>query len=76
MHIVFLHFSGSNNPTGIEKPIMVNFFPSFGIKDLGAFLIACTFLGLVLALHPNVFGHPDNDLPAQEMVTPLHIVPE
>lgn len=76
IHIAILHAIGSNNPTGIEKPTLINFFPSFGIKDLAAGLISCIFLGVVLALHPNAFGHPDNDIPAQIYLTPLHIVPE
>jgi quinol-cytochrome oxidoreductase complex cytochrome b subunit len=61
---------------GLDVSKLINFFPSFGIKDLVAFLVTMLFLGIVLALHPNVFGHPDNDTAADMLVTPSHIVPE
>jgi len=33
------------------------------------------FVAVVL-LEPNMFGHPDNYIPADPLVTPAHIVPE
>lgn len=75
-HIVFLHAKGSNNPLGIEGSKIIDFLPSFGIKDLKVALITLALLTFLLSIHPNELGHPDNVLPAQASVTPPHIVPE
>lgn len=40
------------------------------------FLIFFTIFIAVVLLEPNMFGHPDNYIPADPMVTPAHIVPE
>lgn len=75
-HLIFLHEAGSNNARGLDFFKSLFFFPAFGIKDLKAFIGTVVFLGVLLALHPNVFGHPDNDIPANPYATPPHIVPE
>ncbi len=75
-HLVFLHIDGSSNPVGTSKASITTFFPTFGVKDLTVLIIVLAFIIYIVSLYPNVFGHPDNDLPAQAMVTPLHIVPE
>ena len=75
-HIMILHAIGSNNPTGSEKVSLTTFFPTFGVKDLFSLLITLILLSYLLFLYPNALGHPDNAIPAQELVTPAHIVPE
>jgi len=79
LHIWALHIPGSSNPTGVEvktESDTVPFYPYYIAKDgwaLGAFLFvycAVVFFG------PNMFGHPDNYIPANPMSTPAHIVPE
>lgn len=75
-HLIFLHIPGSNNPLGFDVQSFINFFPNFAIKDLMIFIFTLLFLSFVLALFPLEFGHPDNDSPAQAMVTPRSIVPE
>src|SRR5262249_33660939 len=79
LHIWALHIPGSSNPTGVEvktESDTVPFYPYFIAKDgwtLGAFLfLYCA----VLFFAPNMFGHPDNYIPANPMSTPAHIVPE
>nr|QHI42769.1 cytochrome b [Arnoglossus laterna] len=77
IHLLFLHETGSNNPTGVSSDAdKVSFHPYFSYKDLLGF--AALILGLViLALFsPNLLGDPDNFTPANPLVTPPHIKPE
>jgi len=80
LHIWALHIPGNNNPIGIElkKPSSdtVPFHPYIVIKDVFALLIfIIIFFGFVF-FAPNVLGHPDNYIEANQMITPAHIVPE
>nr|BBH37265.1 cytochrome b [Trimma caesiura] len=77
LHLLFLHETGSNNPTGLNSDAdKIPFHPYFSYKDLLGFAII--FLALVsLALFsPNYLGDPDNFIPANPLVTPPHIKPE
>nr|YP_010925013.1 cytochrome b [Trimma macrophthalmum]WKD79692.1 cytochrome b [Trimma macrophthalmum] len=77
LHLLFLHETGSNNPTGLNSDTdKIPFHPYFSYKDLLGFAII--FLALVsLALFlPNYLGDPDNFIPANPLVTPPHIKPE
>ncbi len=79
LHIWALHIPGSSNPTGIEikgKQDTIPFHPYYTAKDgfgLGIFLI---FFCILTFFMPNFLGHPDNYIPANELSTPAHIVPE
>jgi quinol-cytochrome oxidoreductase complex cytochrome b subunit len=79
LHVVALHTVKSNNPLGIDikgPQDTIPFHPYYTIKDLfgiGVFLLI--YLGVVF-FAPNLFGEPDNYIPANPMVTPPHIVPE
>ena len=79
LHLVALHRFGSNNPLGIDTKgpqDTLPFHPFYTAKDmfgLGVFLI---FYALVVFFAPNLFGEPDNYIPANPLVTPPHIVPE
>ena len=79
LHVFALHRFGSNNPTGVEvksKKDTIPLHPYYTVKDfvgIGVFLII--FTGFVF-FAPNYLGHPDNYIPADPLVTPLHIVPE
>nr|YP_009144605.1 cytochrome b [Uta stansburiana]AKJ76849.1 cytochrome b [Uta stansburiana] len=77
IHLLFLHETGSNNPTGLTSNTdKIPFHPYFSYKDLlGALLL--TLLLLLLALFsPNLLGDPENFSPANPLVTPPHIKPE
>ena len=77
IHIVLLHQVGSSNPTGLEGELdYVRFTPYFFWKDIVGFLIFLLFYLIVVFYTPNLFGHPDNYIKANSMVTPTHIVPE
>nr|AVE14675.1 cytochrome b [Glauconycteris atra]AVE14678.1 cytochrome b [Glauconycteris atra] len=77
MHLLFLHETGSNNPTGIPSDTdMIPFHPYYTIKDiLGLFAMITTLLTLVL-FFPDMLGDPDNYTPANPLNTPPHIKPE
>nr|BBB21670.1 cytochrome b [Hynobius nebulosus] len=77
IHLLFLHETGSNNPTGIMSNMdKVPFHPYFSYKDALGFLIMLTMLFILSLLSPNLLGDPDNFTPANPLVTPPHIQPE
>nr|BAF48089.1 cytochrome b [Hynobius tokyoensis]BAF48090.1 cytochrome b [Hynobius tokyoensis]BAT32835.1 cytochrome b [Hynobius tokyoensis]BAT32836.1 cytochrome b [Hynobius tokyoensis] len=77
IHLLFLHETGSNNPTGIYSNMdKVPFHPYFSYKDALGFLIMLTALLMLSLLTPNLLGDPDNFIPANPLVTPPHIQPE
>nr|AAP78862.1 cytochrome b [Lagenorhynchus obscurus]ABK63408.1 cytochrome b [Lagenorhynchus obscurus] len=77
VHLLFLHETGSNNPTGIPSNMdMIPFHPYYTIKDiLGALFLILTLLALTL-FTPDLLGDPDNYTPANPLSTPAHIKPE
>nr|ACC77682.1 cytochrome b [Marisora unimarginata] len=77
IHLLFLHETGSNNPTGLNSNIdKIPFHPYFSYKDmLGATLMILLLLTLAL-FSPNLLGDPENFTPANPLVTPPHIKPE
>nr|AFX86389.1 cytochrome b [Onychodactylus koreanus]AFX86390.1 cytochrome b [Onychodactylus koreanus]AFX86391.1 cytochrome b [Onychodactylus koreanus] len=77
IHLLFLHQTGSNNPTGIMSNMdKVPFHPYFSYKDALGFLIMLSALMLLSLLSPNLLGDPDNFTPANPLMTPPHIQPE
>nr|ARO70423.1 cytochrome b [Cachryx alfredschmidti]ARO70426.1 cytochrome b [Cachryx alfredschmidti] len=77
IHLLFLHETGSNNPTGLNSnPDKIPFHPYFSYKDLlGAIMLTTVLLSLTL-FSPNLLGDPENFTPANPLVTPPHIKPE
>nr|AEZ51812.1 cytochrome b [Bubalus bubalis] len=77
VHLLFLHETGSNNPTGISSDTdKIPFHPYYTIKDiLGALLLILALMLLVL-FTPDLLGDPDNYTPANPLNTPPHIKPE
>nr|YP_009241030.1 cytochrome b [Shijimiaeoides divina]AMK46129.1 cytochrome b [Shijimiaeoides divina] len=77
IHLLFLHQTGSNNPLGINSNLdKIPFHPYFTFKDLIGFIILLTLLMLLTLMNPYLLGDPDNFIPANPMVTPIHIQPE
>nr|UGS80228.1 cytochrome b [Dypsocus coleoptratus] len=77
IHLLFLHQTGSSNPLGLKMNIdKISFHPYFSIKDLVGFLFLIFFLTLVTLISPYALGDPDNFIPANPLVTPVHIQPE
>jgi ubiquinol-cytochrome c reductase cytochrome b/c1 subunit len=79
LHIWALHVAGQNNPTGIEpksEQDTVAFTPYATIKDSFLLVVFCILFAWFVFYMPNFLGHPDNYIPANPAVTPMHIVPE
>nr|YP_009727755.1 cytochrome b [Rhinoestrus usbekistanicus]QHX99781.1 cytochrome b [Rhinoestrus usbekistanicus] len=77
IHILFLHETGSNNPLGLNSNSdKIPFHPYFTFKDIVGFLIMIMFLMLLTLINPYLLGDPDNFIPANPLMTPIHIQPE
>nr|AXS64814.1 cytochrome b [Cleridae sp. 1 KM-2017] len=77
IHLLFLHQTGSNNPLGMNSNIdKIPFHPYFSFKDILGFLIMSFFLITLTLISPYYLGDPDNFIPANPLVTPIHIQPE
>nr|YP_010443295.1 cytochrome b [Anomala russiventris]UTE83823.1 cytochrome b [Anomala russiventris] len=77
IHLLFLHQTGSNNPMGINSNIdKVPFHPYFTYKDTFGFLILIMMLSSLVLTYPNLLGDTENFIPANPLVTPVHIQPE
>ena len=88
IHLVALHFVGSNNPEGIEikknkdengiPKDGIPFFPYIVVKDLVAFIGFAFVFAAVMFYAPEMGGYfieHANFVPANPMVTPEHIAP-
>ena len=78
VHLVALHTVKSSNPSGINLAAKDNipFHPYFTIKDLfglGVYLIVFSVFVFFL---PDTLIESANNIPANPMQTPAHIVPE
>nr|QOL00515.1 cytochrome b [Aiolopus thalassinus tamulus] len=77
IHLFFLHQTGSNNPIGVNSNIeKIPFHPYFTYKDSITFVMATMILTLLCLNNPYMLGDPDNFVPANPLVTPIHIQPE
>nr|BAN04925.1 cytochrome b [Cynops pyrrhogaster]BAN04927.1 cytochrome b [Cynops pyrrhogaster] len=77
IHLLFLHETGSNNPTGIpSNQDKISFHPYFSYKDLLGFLLALFILVLISLIMPNLLTDPENFIPANPLMAPPHIKPE
>nr|AOY39381.1 cytochrome b [Psephenidae sp. BMNH 842687] len=77
IHLLFLHQTGSNNPLGINSNLdKIPFHPYFSYKDILGFLILMMMMTILTLSNPYLLGDPDNFIPANPLVTPIHIQPE
>nr|AIO10797.1 cytochrome b [Ochotona rufescens] len=77
VHLLFLHETGSNNPTGIISDAdKIPFHPYYTIKDALGFLLLISLLLTLVLFSPDLLGDPDNYTPANPLSTPPHIKPE
>ena len=77
VHLLFLHQTGSNNPLGVNRNFdKVPFHPYFTFKDLFGFSVILAALVILSFLNPWLLGDPENFIPANPLVTPVHIQPE
>lgn len=77
VHLLFLHQHGSNNPLGLRlNQDKIAFYPYFFLKDIVGYLFVILVFGGVVFLFPWILGDPENFIPANPIVTPVHIQPE
>nr|QGQ56396.1 cytochrome b [Pseudachorutes palmiensis] len=77
LHLLFLHQTGSNNPLGVNSNFnKIPFHPFYTFKDiLGGVGMISGLLGICLII-PYSLGDVENYIPANPLVTPVHIQPE
>jgi quinol-cytochrome oxidoreductase complex cytochrome b subunit len=78
-HLWALHRHHSNNPLGVDMKTpadSIPFHPYYTIKDMLGLGVFLTFFLTFVFFAPDYFGHPDNYIEANPLVTPAHIVPE
>ncbi|HJR56552.1 MAG TPA: cytochrome b N-terminal domain-containing protein [Rhizomicrobium sp.] len=79
LHIWALHVPGNNNPLGIDVKTpqdTVPFHPYYTVKDAFYLILFVMFFAAFVFYDPEFFGSPDNNIPADPLVTPPDIVPE
>jgi len=77
VHLIFLHQTGSHNPLGTNSNIdKIPFHPYFITKDLIGYLIVLFFITFICLNQPYTLGDPENFIPSNPLVTPIHIQPE
>jgi ubiquinol-cytochrome c reductase cytochrome b subunit len=79
LHVWALHVPGNNNPTGINvksRADTLPFHPYYTVKDLFAIAVFTIFFALFIFYLPEAMGKVDNNIEANPLVTPAHIVPE
>ena len=77
IHLVFLHRTGSSNPLGVDRNFdKVRFHPYFSIKDAVGFIVFLGGFMFIVLQAPWDLGDPENFIPANPLVTPIHIQPE
>nr|QHD26811.1 cytochrome b [Melo melo] len=77
LHMLFLHETGSSNPLGINSDSeKVPFHSYYTFKDLVGFVFVLYLLGMLVLFSPQLLTDPENFIPANPLVTPVHIQPE
>jgi ubiquinol-cytochrome c reductase cytochrome b subunit len=77
IHLLFLHQTGSNNPLGIKSNLdKIPFHPYYSFKDIFGFIIMLWGLLSLALINPYLLGDTENFIPANPLVTPVHIQPE
>lgn len=77
VHLLFLHQTGSSNPLGLSVNTDKSpFHPYFRFKDLVGFFIFFILFFSLITQKPWLLGDPENFIPANPLVTPVHIQPE
>nr|YP_010983164.1 cytochrome b [Fulgoraria rupestris rupestris]WOJ51896.1 cytochrome b [Fulgoraria rupestris rupestris] len=77
IHMLFLHETGSNNPLGVNSDgEKIPFHSYYTFKDLVGFIILLFLLSMLVLFSPQLLTDPENFIPANPLVTPVHIQPE
>jgi ubiquinol-cytochrome c reductase cytochrome b subunit len=73
-HLHLLH--GTRGSSLSYAPVKLSFFPFFAVKDAMMWLFYLTVFLLFVCLYSNLLGDAENYIPANPLVTPVHIKPE
>jgi len=79
LHIWALHVPGNSHPTGVNVKSTsdtVPFHPYYTVKDGFAIALFMILFAVFVFYMPEALGHVDNNIPANPLQTPPHIVPE
>nr|AMP45799.1 cytochrome b [Plecturocebus moloch]AMP45802.1 cytochrome b [Plecturocebus moloch]AMP45803.1 cytochrome b [Plecturocebus moloch]AYW01272.1 cytochrome b [Plecturocebus moloch]AYW01276.1 cytochrome b [Plecturocebus moloch] len=77
IHLLFLHDTGSNNPSGlVSNPDKIVFHPYYTIKDILGLIFLLLLLMSLTLFAPDLLTDPDNYTLANPLNTPPHIKPE
>merc|ERR1712226_1329609 len=76
LHLFYLHFLSSNNPSRNSTNNKIPFFPFLFQKDFFGFILILCLYFLQIHFGVSSLSHPNNALEACALLTPLHIVPE
>lgn len=76
-HLIFLHKTGSSNPTSTNPDYdKIKFFPYLIVKDTTPIVIIIVAFRVLLSVRPNLLGDVENFNTARITTTPAHIQPE
>jgi len=77
LHVFVLHHTGSNNPLGINSSAdKIAFHRYYLYQDLFGFVLILTLLLSIVFFCPLLLMEVENFIPANPLITPVHIVPE
>ena len=79
-HIKALRHVGSNNPSGLELSVRdkIPFHPHYTFKEANSALVFAIIFFAIVFFAPEMRGYfidPQNNVPANPLVTPEHLVP-
>merc|ERR1711962_1280050 len=73
-HLHLLHRTGRSSLS--YAPVKLSFFPFFAVKDAMMWVFYISVFLFIVCLHPNLLRDAENYIPANPLVTPVHIKPE
>jgi len=77
LHVFVLHQTGSNNPLGIcSSADKIAFHRYYFYQDIFGFVILLTLILSIVFFCPLLLIEVENFVPANPLITPVHIVPE
>jgi len=77
LHVFVLHQTGSNNPLGISSSAdKIAFHRYYFYQDIFGFVLGLALLLSVVFFCPLLLIEAENFIPANPLITPVHIVPE
>merc|ERR1711920_480322 len=73
-HLHLLH--GTRGASLSYSPAKMSFAPLYALKDAMVWLVALVVYLFIACVYPNLLGDAENFIPANPLVTPVHIKPE